>query len=705
MQNYPRKISLAGGLIFLATALIGGVGGFAVLFPQVQNELHQNLQRSLKNRDDEFERVIERGWKDSFNFANQPLRISIIEMLSSTPNNKTGREQIQKVADRSPDFDFSAVTFRDLAGREIARHGAFVHNPELDVVVATPSPSHLLWSNGFVLHTHVNVVSTGKVVGTMDAERPLLQLNKLHGQVYLGGTTDFAICALATAETMHCFPFRSTGGKVLLNLPDKIDGQPIPMSYALAQKTGLIHTQDYRGRDVIAAYAPIGDLGLGTVLKIDADELYQPISSQFKTLFALLLTLVVTGILLLYRQVLPLVRKMSMEIDERKKTEIALSRTNRALAALGEVNHNLVHAMDEHELLQAVCRAIINQQGYRMVWVGYLQHDESKIIRPVAQEGFEEGYLESAGIVWADTERGRGPAGRAARSGQTQVAQNIQTDNSMRPWREQAIKRGYASSIALPLILGGKVFGVLNIYSEQPDAFNQKETELLEEMAGDLAFGVRSLRTRQERDFAQEEIKRQLTRMQDNLEDTVKAIATIVEMRDPYTAGHEIRVAMLAEAIAREMGLPEDQVHGIRIAGGVHDLGKVQVPAEILSKPGRITEIEYSLIKAHPQAGYDILKGIDFPWPIAQMVLQHHERLDGSGYPQGLRGEQIILEARILCVADVVEAMHSHRPYRPGLGMEAALDEIKKGKGVLYDPAVADACLRLFQEGRFEFGK
>lgn len=161
--------------------------------------------------------------------------------------------------------------------------------------------------------------------------------------------------------------------------------------------------------------------------------------------------------------------------------------------------------------------------------------------------------------------------------------------------------------------------------------------------------------------------------------------------------GLEQMVADLAVAIAQEMGLGEEQVHGLRLAGIVHDIGKINVPAEILSKPGRLSELEYALIKVHPKAGFDILKDIDFPWPIAQTVLQHHERMDGSGYPQGLKADAIILEARILAVADVVEAMFSHRPYRPGLGIEAALEEIQTNRGVLFDPVVVDACFNLFK--------
>lgn len=187
-------------------------------------------------------------------------------------------------------------------------------------------------------------------------------------------------------------------------------------------------------------------------------------------------------------------------------------------------------------------------------------------------------------------------------------------------------------------------------------------------------------------------------RVRDSLLETITAFAVLVEMRDPYTAGHQRRVAHLAAAIAKEMQMTDQRVEGVRLAGAVHDIGKIQIPTEILSKPGRLTQVEFELIKQHAEGGYDILKAINFPWPIAQIVRQHHERLDGSGYPEALTSDQILLEAKILAVADVVESMISHRPYRPGLGLAAAMAEIITHKGKLFDPAVVDACVRLFKE-------
>lgn len=197
--------------------------------------------------------------------------------------------------------------------------------------------------------------------------------------------------------------------------------------------------------------------------------------------------------------------------------------------------------------------------------------------------------------------------------------------------------------------------------------------------------------------------KESIEKLRRTLEATVQAMAVTVESRDPYTAGHQRRVADLARAIAAEMNFSADRIDGIVTAAIVHDLGKICVPAEILSKPTGLTNLEFELIKTHPQAGYDILKDIEFPWPIARMILEHHERMDGSGYPKHLKGDEILMEARILAVSDVVESMGSHRPYRPTLGMGAAIEEIERNRGTFYDPDVVDACLRIFREKGYQF--
>jgi putative nucleotidyltransferase with HDIG domain/PAS domain S-box-containing protein len=201
---------------------------------------------------------------------------------------------------------------------------------------------------------------------------------------------------------------------------------------------------------------------------------------------------------------------------------------------------------------------------------------------------------------------------------------------------------------------------------------------------------------------AEDKLKHSYSQLQETFISTVNALASTVEMKDPYTAGHQRWTTQLACAIAEEMGLSKDQIEGIRMAGLIHDIGKINIPAEILSKPGRLSDVQYKMVKVHPQVGCDILREIKFPWPVAKIVCQHHERFDGSGYPAGLSGNAIVLEARILAVADVVEAMASHRPYRVAHGLERAFEEILRNKGTLFDPQVVDACLTVFEKG-FQF--
>ena len=206
-----------------------------------------------------------------------------------------------------------------------------------------------------------------------------------------------------------------------------------------------------------------------------------------------------------------------------------------------------------------------------------------------------------------------------------------------------------------------------------------------------------------DRKQAEEKLLRTLESLRNAFGTIIKVMVSAVEVRDPYTAGHQIRSADLARNIAKEMGLPQEKIDGIRMAGSIHDIGKLSIPAEILSKPTRLTEVEFSLIKEHSRSGYEILKDVESPWPLAEIIYQHHERMDGSGYPRNLKGNDILIEARIMAVADVVESMASHRPYRPGLGIDAALEEISKNRDILYDPEVSDACLKLFHEKGYRF--
>lgn len=256
-----------------------------------------------------------------------------------------------------------------------------------------------------------------------------------------------------------------------------------------------------------------------------------------------------------------------------------------------------------------------------------------------------------------------------------------------KPWETQELKQIVADAVGQYRLV---------IEHRELTRLTEEQNEKLTELNRDLEKRVQD-RTSQLK-CNEEELKKTLAQLRKSLEATIQALALTAEARDPYTAGHQRRVADLSRAIAQKMGLPQDQVDGIRMAGSIHDLGKIYVPSEILNKPGKIHANEFELVKSHPQVGYEILSTIAFPWPVAEIELQHHERLDGTGYPLGLKGDEILLEARVVAVADVVESMSSHRPYRPALGIEKALAEIKDGRGKAFDERVVDACVSLFEE-------
>ncbi len=253
-------------------------------------------------------------------------------------------------------------------------------------------------------------------------------------------------------------------------------------------------------------------------------------------------------------------------------------------------------------------------------------------------------------------------------------------------------------------------FGILTVVSKEMEAEDKlkKHHDLLETIVQERTAELMKLNRKlqeeiEERKRTQKKLSKSYFQLQQSLDEIVNAMSLTLEERDPYTAGHQRRVTELALEIAREMGLPEHRTKGLQMAGLIHDMGKVSVPGEILSKPGPLIDAELQLIKRHPQVAYDILKQIDFLWPVDQIVLQKHEKLDGSGYPQGLSGDKILLEAKILGVADVVEAMEFHRPYRPSLGRKKTLEEISTNRGILYDANVVDACLKLFRENGFQY--
>ncbi|WP_295457028.1 HD domain-containing phosphohydrolase [uncultured Thiodictyon sp.] len=377
--------------------------------------------------------------------------------------------------------------------------------------------------------------------------------------------------------------------------------------------------------------------------------------------------------------------------SKRHFLEVDLLATTRTLKFLSQSNVALLRSTTETILLDEYCRIAVETGGYLMAWVGLADSGPESRIQPIARYGRDDGYLASGQFTWADTGPGDGPTGRAIRTGEVQFCADIDTDPTMLPWRTAALQRGYRSSIAVPFRLPNGTVACLNLYSASRDAWSAPERQLLQEVAADISFGIKTLRTEIEK------VQYQL-HLRDSLEQTIQVIADTIDQRDPYTAGHQRRVANLSSAIALELGLAPGVIHGLHLAATIHDLGKIGIPSEILVKPRRLSDNEFNLIKEHVTIGFNILKGISFPWPIAKIIQQHHERLDGSGYPLGLTRDALLLESRILAVADVVEAMASPRPYRMALGIEAALSEIMAHRGTAFDAAVVDACLRLFHE-------
>lgn len=383
------------------------------------------------------------------------------------------------------------------------------------------------------------------------------------------------------------------------------------------------------------------------------------------------------------------------DVTMRKQALERVEKLNSFLISIRKINEALVRTKDEMALFHIVCNSLTPVGFVRFAWIGVFEEGSFEI-KPVSHVGFEDGFLSSVTLRCDDAGYPASPVGIALKTGKPCILTDMAKDPMNEDWRKEALKRGYNACVALPLKYDEKSIGVFVVFSGTKEAVSEEEIGYLQEVATDISVGIKSLRLERELQQSYEKTRKAL-------DGTIDAIVNICEKRDPYTAGHEKRVAQLACAIAKKMRLSEDQIECIRVTSYLHDIGKMGVPAEILTKPTRLSDIEYSLIKEHAQIGYEILKRVEFTWPVAQIVLQHQERLDGSGYPNGLKGKEIMLEARILAVADTVEAMASHRPYRPALGIDAALKEITQKRGVLYDPAVVDACLTLFRRERFQF--
>jgi response regulator RpfG family c-di-GMP phosphodiesterase len=388
---------------------------------------------------------------------------------------------------------------------------------------------------------------------------------------------------------------------------------------------------------------------------------------------------------------------------ERFKDRTRLERQVWALEAYANAAKCLRHAKTPQELIEGICEGITKLDVYLLAWVGLAENNADKTVSIAGAFGQAKPYTQGLTVSWDKNKAtGKGPCGRAITSGEIQLVCNIDDDHLFAPWSERAKFYGVESYIAVPIFDDGTAIGALLVYANITNAFNLPEISLFESLAQEIGHGLASFK--QETQLKQEKIRRESAqrKLLESLELTITAMSSTMEMRDPYTSGHQQQVAKISVAIAQSLNLTEDQIHGLKMAALVHDIGKVAIPYELLTKPTQLSPLEYELMKEHVNNGYKILKDIPFVWPIADMVRQHHERSDGTGYPLGLKGDQILEEAKILAVADIIDSMSSHRPYRPALGVEKAIDEIQRRAGHDLDKNVVDAAIRLYESGELQ---
>ncbi len=392
------------------------------------------------------------------------------------------------------------------------------------------------------------------------------------------------------------------------------------------------------------------------------------------------------------------------DVTDLRTRERDLQRLTWMMGAITDSHAAVIRARTEAALMEGVCKALTKDDVFALAWIGVPRDTPDRDIEVVASAGKASSYLDGLRVSWGDGPYGNGPSGQAVRFGRTQVVDDVGDAPLFIAWLESARAVEIASLIALPIRVGRTVDAVMAVYSTEQSAFGPQEIALLERFATDVGVGIEIRRNRRAIEEARRTSEAHAARVRQAMVQTIDALSSTLEARDPYTAGHQRRVAEMAATIAEIMGLDTFRIDGIRLAGLVHDIGKINIPLQILCTPARLTALEFELIKTHPEEGYTILKDLDLPWPIADIVRQHHEYLDGSGYPGGLRGDQILQDARILTVADILESMSSARPYRPPLGLPAALAEIKRLRGSKLDPDVVDAALSHFDPGGLETG-
>lgn len=390
------------------------------------------------------------------------------------------------------------------------------------------------------------------------------------------------------------------------------------------------------------------------------------------------------------------------ETTQVRQTQKSNRRVKLALKVVTACLREIPQAMDATQMLEAICHAMVNSGFYRVAHAVRAQHDDSRSLATLSFHSLPATVPPLPLDTWSDAPEKRSVAAVAINSQKTCVVQDLLHAPEFGFCHRYAAKYHLVATIGLPLFRQGVVWGSLVLYSDETGAFSEEEIAVLDILGVSISFGLSMLHASADDQESLRSSVQQLDAMNRHLEQIIVALEIAIEARQPYGSTHQHLVGEIGMAIAQEMGLPPAQAYGVRLAGILHDVGKVKVPDEVLHRTGALSEEERQLIRQHPRAGYEVLSGVELPWPLARTVLQHHERLDGSGYPDGLKAQDILLEAKIVAVADVIEAMAYQRRDHPRLGLPAALAELERHKGTLFDPAVVDAALRLFREKGFQ---
>ena len=391
------------------------------------------------------------------------------------------------------------------------------------------------------------------------------------------------------------------------------------------------------------------------------------------------------------------------DVSLEKQQEYGLATQRWALSAYAAAAVALSQQHAARNLYEAICEAIVTEPTYELAWVGIAEHGRGKPIRVVACAGRGSNILEGLSLSWSeDDPAGQGPAPVAIRTEHLQTIHDLRESRVLSPWAERAREFGIRSIVSVPFQVDKGEEGALVVCASKPRAFEADAPDVFTHLTEQLSHGIRAIEQREMLERERQNVIEAERRIAEAMSLMMKPMSLAMELRDPYTAGHQNRVAEIAVAIASEMGWPSERLAGLRLAAQVHDIGKMCIPADILTKPGRLSNAERTLLNEHCENGFNILKDIPFPWPIAEIVLQHHEKLDGSGYPHGLTANEILPEAKILVVADMFEAMVAYRPYRPAIPVESVLSELEVESGAQLDAESVRICVSLCRQGRFE---